>query len=216
MRVPSVLLMGLVALALSPAAAQTPTPRNAGAPETFSANAQVASGAGAIAATIQIDIQRYSPDFDRTSVEGALKGGGYPSFLTALRKAPEVGTVAIGDQKFSIRYAREEKTAKGRTITVVTDKPMFFVGGGRADAKPRAGYEVGAIQMMVDDVGLGSGSMAAAARIKPGPEGVGVQVDDYADAPDQADHRQPQDALISSSGGNRGSRRGGAGRATAT
>ena len=158
-------------------------PRNSGAPETFSANAQVASGAGAIAATIQIQINRYSPDFDRKSVEGALKGGGYPSFLTALRKAPEVGSVGIGDQKFAIRYAREEKTDKGRTITVVTDKPMFFVGGGRADAKPRAGYEVGAIQMMVDDVGLGSGSMAAAARIKPGPEGVGVQVDDYADAP---------------------------------
>ena len=51
-RVPSVLLIGLVALALSPAAAQTPTPRNAGAPESFTANAQVASGAGAIAATI--------------------------------------------------------------------------------------------------------------------------------------------------------------------
>ena len=180
-RVSSVVLMGLVALAMSPAAAQTP--RNAGAPETFSANAQVASGAGAIAATIQVQIQRYSPDFDRKSVESALKGGGYPAFLSALRKAPEVGSVGIGDQKFAIRYAREEKTDKGRTITVLTDKPMFFVGGGRTDAKPRAGYEVGAIQMMVDDVGLGSGSMAAAARIKPGPEGVGVQVDDYADAP---------------------------------
>ncbi len=182
-RVPSVLLMGIVALAMSPAAAQTPTPRNAGAPESFTANAQVASGAGAIAATIQIDIQRYSPDFDRTSIEGALKGGGYAAFLTALRKAPEVGTVALGDQKFSIRYAREEKTAQGRTITLVTDKPMFFVGGGRTDAKPRAGFEVGALQMMVNDVGMGSGTMAAAARIKPGPEGVGVQVDDYADAP---------------------------------
>jgi hypothetical protein len=182
-RVPFVLLLGLVALAMSPAAAQTPTPRNAGAPETFTANAQVASGAGAIAATIQIEIQRYSPDFDRTSIEGALKGGGYAAFLTALRKAPEVGAVVLGDQKFAIRYAREEKTAQGRTITVVTDKPMFFVGGGRTDARPRAGFEVGAIQMMVNDVGLGSGTMAAAARIKPGPEGVGVQVDDYADAP---------------------------------
>ena len=181
MRVPSVVLMGFLGLAMSPVAAQTP--RNAGAPETFSANAQVAGAAGAMAATIQIQIQRYSPDFDRKSVESALKGGGYPSFLTALRKAPEVGSIGIGDQKFAIRYAREEKTAKGRTITVVTDKPMFFVGGARADAKPRAGYEVGAVQMMVDDVGLGSGTMAAAARIKPGPEGVGVQVDDYAEAP---------------------------------
>ena len=77
------------------------TPRNSGAPETFSANAQVKSAAGAIAATIQIQIQRYTPDFDRKSVETALKGGGYPSFLTALRKAPEVGT--RGDRRSEVR-----------------------------------------------------------------------------------------------------------------
>ena len=181
MRVPSLVLIAILALAAAPRAGQSP--RNTGAPETFTANAQVKGAAGAIAATIQIQINRYTPDFDRTSVESALKGGGYPSFLTALRKAPDVGSVGIGDQKFPIRYAREEKTAKGRTITLVTDKPMFFVGGGLTNAKPRAGYEVGAIQMMVDDVGLGSGTMTGAARIKPGPEGVGVQVDDYADEP---------------------------------
>ena len=181
MRVPSLALFALLVLAASPGAQQTP--RGAGAPETFTAQANVQGAAGAIAATIQIQIDRYSPDFDRTSVEGALKGGGYPAFLTALRKAPDVGSVGIGDQKFVIRYAREEKTAKGRTITLVTDKPMFFVGGGATNAKPRAGYEVGALRMMVDDVGLGDGTMAAAARIKPGPQGVGVEVDDYADQP---------------------------------
>jgi hypothetical protein len=180
-RVPSLVLVCLIALSASPRGAQAPS--SSGAPETFSANAQIATGAGAIAATIQVQIQRYTPDFDRKSVESALKGGGYPSFLTALRKAPEVGFVVLGEQKFSIRYAREEKGDKGRTITVVTDKPIYFVGGGRADAKPRAGYEVGALRMEVDSVGLGSGTMAAAARIKPGPEGVGVQVDQYADAP---------------------------------
>ena len=181
MRVSCLVLVGLMALAATPSARQTP--RNSGAPETFSANAQVKGAAGAIAATIQIQIQRYTPDFDRTSVESALKGGGYPSFLTALRKAPEVGSVGIGDQKFAIRYARQQKTAKGRTIVVVTDKPVFFVGGGRTDAKAKAGYEVAVIQMMVDDVGLGDGTMAAAARVKPGPEGVGVQLDDYAEEP---------------------------------
>ena len=36
--------------------------------------------------------------------------------------------------------------------------------------------------MDVDDVGLGSGVMAAAARIKSAPEG-GVQIDDYAEEP---------------------------------
>lgn len=180
MRAPTLVLIGLMALAASPSAVQSP--RNSGAPETFSANAQATSGAGAIAATIQIQIQRYTPDFDRTAVETALKSGGYPSFLTALRKAPEVGNVTVGEQKFSIRFAREQKTPKGRTIVVVTDQPVFFVGGGRTDAKPRAGYEVAVIEMQVDDVGLGSGSMAAAARVKPGGE-AGVQVDDYADQP---------------------------------
>jgi hypothetical protein len=181
-RVQSLVVIGLLSLAAT-AAAQTPTPRNSGVPEAFTANAQVKAAAGAMAATIQIQIDRYSPDFDRTSVEGALKGGGYPAFLTAVRKAPQVGTIAVGDQKFAIRYAREEKTAKGRTITLVTDKPMFFVGGGSTEAKPRAGYEVGAVRLEVNDVGLGSGVMAAAARIKPGEGGVGVAVDDYADEP---------------------------------
>jgi hypothetical protein len=179
-RVPSLVLIGLMALAASPSARQSP--RNSGAPETFSANAQVKGAAGAIAATIQIQIQRYTPDFDRTAVEAALKSGGYPSFLTALRKAPEVGSVAVGDQTFSIRWAREQKNATGRTIVVVTDKPVFFVGGGRTDAKSRAGYEVAVIQLQVGEVGLGSGSMAAAARVKPGGD-IGVQVDDYADEP---------------------------------
>jgi hypothetical protein len=64
----------------------------------------------------------------------------------------------------------------------VTDQPVFFVGGGRVDAKPRAGYEVAVIEIQVDDVGLGNGSMAAAARVKPGGE-AGVQIDDYADKP---------------------------------
>jgi hypothetical protein len=180
-RVSTLVLIGALAAASAPVVAQQ-SPRNSGAPETFTANAQVKSGAGAMAATLQIQIQRYTPDFDRTSVESALKGGGYPAFLTALRKAPEVGTVGAGDQKFAIRWAREQKTAKGRTIVLVTDKPVFFVGGGRADAKPRAGYEVAVIEMTVDDVGLGSGRMAAAARVKPGGES-GVQIDDYAEEP---------------------------------
>ena len=52
----------------------------------------------------------------------------------------------------------------------------------RANAKPRAGYEVGLIRIQVDNAGMGSGEMAAAARVKPGGE-TGVQVDDYAEQP---------------------------------
>jgi hypothetical protein len=154
-----------------------------GTPETFTANLHVAGATGgAGAATIQIDIERYTPEAERTAVENALKTGGYPAFVAALRKAPVVGSVSSGDQKWAIRWAREQKTEKDRRIVVVTDQPVFFVGGGRVDAKPRAGYEVALIQLQVDDVGFGSGLMAAAARVKPGGE-TGVQIDDYADKP---------------------------------
>jgi hypothetical protein len=170
----------LTMLALAPIAAQ----KQYGAPEGFTANIE-AKGAvgGAAVATIQIDITRYTPEADRTAVENALKTGGYPEFLTALRKAPEVGSVSFGEKKWTIRWARERQSGQyARSIVVVTDQPMFFVGGGAADAKPRAGYEVAVIQIDVDNVGLGKGTMTAAARLKPGGEN-GVQVDDYAEKP---------------------------------
>ena len=160
--------------------------QSAGAPETFTANIQaLGAKGGAAAATIEIDIRRYTPEADRTAVEDALKQGGYPAFLTALRKAPEVGSVSAGDKKWAIRWAREQPSGKyGRRIVVVTDQPMFFIGGGAADAKSRAGYEVAVIEMTVDTVGLGKGTMTAAARVKPGGE-TGVRIDDYAEKPIQ-------------------------------
>jgi hypothetical protein len=167
------------AVAVVPAMTQQPT-----APETFSANIQAqGERGGAAAATIEIDIRRYTPEADRTAVEEALKTGGYPGFVTALRKAPEVGSVSFGGRSWPIRWARERPAAKyTRTIVVVTDRPIFFVGGGSVDAKPREGYEVAVIQIEMDNAGMGHGVMTAAARVKPGGE-TGVQIDDYADKP---------------------------------
>ena len=60
--------------------------RNVGAQEVFNANAQVKTPNGAAAATLEVHIDRYTPDADRTAVESALKHGGYANFLNALRK----------------------------------------------------------------------------------------------------------------------------------
>jgi len=178
-RAPTLMLAALVALSVSPDAAQSP---RSGAPETFTATAEVKAAAGAITAGIQVHIQRYTPDFDRSAAEKALAGGGYPAFLLALRKSPEVGSVAAGEQKMPIRWVREQKTPTGRTIVVVTDGPLYFIGGGEAAGKSRSGYEVAVVQLRMDETGVGAGTMAAAARVKPGGE-AGVQIDDYADQP---------------------------------
>lgn len=155
----------------------------AGAPETFVVNAQAKGGGDtAAAAHFEIRVTSYTSDREQKVVTDALKSGGYAAFLTALRKAPEVGYVEIDGKKTTIRFARQTPVDKNRTVVLVTDKPLFFVGGASVDAKPRAGYEVALFELKMDASGIGAGTMAAAARVKPGGE-TGVVVDDYADAP---------------------------------
>jgi hypothetical protein len=59
---------------------------------------------------------------------------------------------------------------------------VYFVGGGRADPKPREGFELAVVRLAVDEIGLGTGTLAAAARVRLDGAG-GVTVEDYADEP---------------------------------
>lgn len=179
MRVAS-LVLSVVCLTAAPSITQHR--RSVGAPETFKAQAHVRGAPGVAAATIEVVIQRYTPDAERTAMERALETGGFPAFLATLRKSSDVGYVEHATAKITIRYAREIKIERGRRIDVVTDRPVFFVGGGAPEARPRDGFDVAALRIEVDDIGLGSGVMAAAARLKLGADG-GVQIDDYAEQP---------------------------------
>jgi hypothetical protein len=152
------------------------------APEAFTCQAQARTAAAGSATNFRVQIDRYIAEHDRKTLTDALTTGGYPGFIVALRKAPALGHIDFGGQKFNVRWAREQPAGKGRTITVVTDAPVYFVGGGRVDAKPREGFELSVTQLTVDEVGMGTGTMAAAARVKPDGQG-GVILEDYADEP---------------------------------
>lgn len=136
---------------------------------------------GAITVPMVIQIDRYTPEHERTKMTDGLKYGGYPGFLNKLREAPAAGSLEVAGDKFVIRWARDVATDKGRTLTFVTETPVFFVGAGKKDAKPTAGYEVAVLELTLDKTGKGTGRMAAAARVKPGGE-TGVRIDVYADA----------------------------------
>lgn len=151
-------------------------------PETFTANAQALGRNAGVSAEVTIHIEQYTSESDRTTIQEALRIGGFPGFLPALRSAPEVGYVEMNGRRTKVRWARQQPTDKGRTISIVTESPLAFVGGAAVDAKPRKGYEVAVIRIDVDQVGLGTGSMAAAARVRPGGP-TGVQIDDYAENP---------------------------------
>src|SRR5262245_28606473 len=98
-------------------------------PETFTASAQVVGKDAGASAQVTIQINQYTSDKDRATIQEALRIGGYQGFLPALRSAPEVGYVEMNGRKVAVRWARQTPTDKGRTISVVTEAPMAFVGG---------------------------------------------------------------------------------------
>jgi hypothetical protein len=103
----AVLLLGAPSRIVAQAARPTTN-----TPEIFSATAQAKNATGAVSGALEVRLNRYTPEFDRKTVEAALKEGGYPRFLLALRNAPEVGQLVLGGgEPFAIRYARE----KGRS-----------------------------------------------------------------------------------------------------
>ena len=82
------------------AGAQSNKGQGSKAPEQFSINANATGEAGALASTFVIAIDRYNTDAERDVLATALKQGGYPAFLPALRKSPVVGHITAGKEQF--------------------------------------------------------------------------------------------------------------------
>jgi len=158
--------------------AQDPNRWRKTAPETFSANASITAASGGTATSLSVHIDKYTPDAEHQALVTALTGSTQAAFLDTLKQAAPAGTLKIGDRSFTIRWARERIQGDRRRIIAVTDAPIFFFGAGAVDAKPTEGYDLGVVEFTVDSIGLGKGTMAAAAKVKPGGP-TGVQVDDY-------------------------------------
>jgi hypothetical protein len=149
------------------------------APESFRINGQVTDTPGGVAASMALQIDSYTPDDRHQTIVTALKAGDNAAFLDVLRRSPVVGSLKMGDRSVPIRWARSQPQPNGkRRVAVMTESPVFFFGAGAADAKPTAGYDVGVLEFTIDSVGMGKGTMAAAAKVKPGGP-TGIQIDDY-------------------------------------
>lgn len=156
-------------------AAQTGQARKQTAPEVFNARASVGAAAGRGDAYVSIRVDRYSVKKDIDKLESALKTGGSAAFVQALKGAPVVGGFDVGGRTVSIRYAKEVPSEKGRTVTLVLDSPVYFIGGGVPGAKPREGFDVAIVQLQMDPAGVGEGKIAVAAKVKPGADGPDVE-----------------------------------------
>jgi len=152
-------------------------------PVEYSATVQAVGELGAASMIVKVHIDQFTAKEDRQTLVDALRRNGYQAFLPAFKKVPVIGYLSIKDQKWDLRWAQQEVKDLGQVVTVATSTPVYFAGGGQVDAKPRAGYEMAIMRLDVDTIGMGKGTFAPAARVKPNADASGVDIDDYGGKP---------------------------------
>lgn len=136
-------------------------------PETYTATAHVKTAGGAsVSAPVTIDVAGWTSDADRKQLAGLLKSGGDAALQKRLSSMKSLGTITLGKTPFDAKYAYAMTSSEGRIITLVTTTPMFFLGAGAPDAKPRNGHEFGVVTIEVNDAGTGRGTLTPAASLK--------------------------------------------------
>ncbi len=166
-------LLALLVAAASSAQAQ-------GKPEVYTASAELKTVGGASLSTpVTISIDKWTSDADRDSVKGALTAGGTAALQKAVGAMPAIGYLQVGKVKTPIHFARALPVGDGKVVTVATAKPIFHIGAGAADAKPKAGYDVAMVIFEVNAAGAGdAGDFAPAAKVKFDDKS-GLVIEDY-------------------------------------
>jgi hypothetical protein len=141
-------------------------PQAQGASESFSATATVKTAKATSTASVNITVTRLMSQAEADKFMTAFKTGGAAALRKALTGVAPVGSVKVGsDAATPARLSIERRTGGGRLITLVTDRPIRYVGGNAPGAKPKAGYDFGVVDLQVDDSGNGTGQIAPAAKV---------------------------------------------------
>ncbi len=155
-------------------------PALSGPPEDITAaviaNNELGSGMG----TVQIRINRWSTDADRTRLITALRESGPQALLKELQKMPSVGTIRTPNSVgYDLHYARQTPVGDGRRIAIATDRPISYA---EATNQGRTlDYPFTLIQMQLDSQGKGTGTMTYATKIVANDDT--IELEDLASAP---------------------------------
>jgi hypothetical protein len=147
--------------------------------ETYTATASVTSPTAKAAVKMTIRIDRFTSDAERDPILAVVKGNDPKATQRALNAAPDIGYIEVGKRRTAVKYAYARATGDGRLLTVVTARPVAFVGGSVPGAKPGAGFELAIALLILDRQDKGDGEIAPAARVKMNDTGALV-TDDYA------------------------------------
>jgi hypothetical protein len=149
-----------------------------GEAEHFTANAMdINTGQTGL---IEIQVNRWSTNAERTALTQTLFKKGSQGLLEALRDARSVGRIySTGSIGYDLRYAYQRKLPDGgREIILATDRPMSH---WELTNQPRsAEYPFTWVQFQISPDGKGEGKLAVAARIIGEEADQLIEVEDYA------------------------------------
>jgi hypothetical protein len=151
-----------------------------GGAETFTATATVKTAGSATATSpVTITIDRKMSESEAEKMRSAFTSGGADGLRKALVGVAPTGSIQLGaGASTPARLTIERPTDKGRLLTLVTDKPILFLGAGIPGAKPKEGYDFAILDIEVDAKGAGSGTLSPAAKV--GLKQGAFVVEDYA------------------------------------
>lgn len=140
----------------------------AAAAETYVGTASVPEAARPASIQVTVTIREYTSDDRAFALAERLHKDGHPAAVAEMAKS-DVGTVRLGDgATVRATLARQEKTANGRIVRIVTEQPLRVAGGGAATAPPDT---VGYVELTLDAAGKGSGRLLSAVKAAFDAEG---------------------------------------------
>jgi hypothetical protein len=138
------------------------------AAETFVATASVPQSTRPATAAVTVTIRQYTSDDRAFALAEKLHKDGHVAAVADMLKDDD-GTVRVGDgAPLRATMVRQEKTASGRVVRIVTERPLQVTGGAGAAAPPDT---VGYIELTLDAAGKGTGRLLTAVKATFDAEG---------------------------------------------
>jgi hypothetical protein len=137
----------------------------------------VKSPSATATAPMTISIDRFVSDAERDKLAVAVKANDHAATRRALEAAEDIGYIEVGSRRTPIKYAYARPVGGGRMITVVTAKPIAYLGADAPGAKPTGQYELALALLVLDGQGKGDGEFSPAVTVKVDDKGAIVTTD---------------------------------------
>jgi hypothetical protein len=129
-----------------------------------------------------IRVNSYSTPEDQKTLLDAFQKGGHDALVRALQKMPERGRIAItGTLGTNIAYIRSFKTATGRKIRILTDRPIYFAEAYRSGRSVQ--YDTTIVELNIDQANQkkSAGTLIIGARVRM--KGNQIEIESYGSGP---------------------------------